>query len=55
MRAIVVEQYGVLPSVQEVPSPEVQPGGVVVKVEATGLCRSDWHGWQGHEIGRAHV
>jgi D-arabinose 1-dehydrogenase-like Zn-dependent alcohol dehydrogenase len=49
MRAIVVEQYGVLPSVQEVPSPEVQPGGVVVKVEATGLCRSDWHGWQGHD------
>ena len=49
MRAIVVEQYGVLPSVQEVPAPEVQPGGVVVKVEATGLCRSDWHGWQGHD------
>ncbi|WP_112246229.1 zinc-dependent alcohol dehydrogenase family protein [Kribbella monticola] len=49
MRAIVVEQYGVLPSVRDVPSPEVRPGGVVVKVEATGLCRSDWHGWQGHD------
>jgi D-arabinose 1-dehydrogenase-like Zn-dependent alcohol dehydrogenase len=24
---------------------------VVVKVEATGLCRSDWHGWQGHDSG----
>jgi alcohol dehydrogenase len=24
-------------------------GGVVLKVEATGLCRSDWHGWQGHD------
>jgi alcohol dehydrogenase len=22
---------------------------VVVRVEATGLCRSDWHGWQGHD------
>jgi alcohol dehydrogenase len=21
----------------------------VVKVEATGLCRSDWHGWMGHD------
>jgi D-arabinose 1-dehydrogenase-like Zn-dependent alcohol dehydrogenase len=21
----------------------------VVRVEATGLCRSDWHGWQGHD------
>lgn len=49
MRAIVIHQYGVLPVVQEVPEPEVQPGGVVLKVEATGLCRSDWHGWQGHD------
>jgi alcohol dehydrogenase len=23
--------------------------GVVVRVEATGLCRSDWHGWMGHD------
>jgi alcohol dehydrogenase len=22
---------------------------VVLKVEATGLCRSDWHGWMGHD------
>lgn len=22
------------------------PDGVVIAVEATGLCRSDWHGWQ---------
>lgn len=49
MRAIVIEQYGVLPTVQEVPSPSAPPGGVVLKVEATGLCRSDWHGWQGHD------
>jgi alcohol dehydrogenase len=49
MRAVVIHQYGVLPVVQEVPSPSVEPGGVVLKVEATGLCRSDWHGWQGHD------
>ncbi|WBQ04255.1 zinc-dependent alcohol dehydrogenase family protein [Kribbella sp. CA-293567] len=49
MRAIVIEQYGVPPTVQEVPEPAVQPGGVVVQVAATGLCRSDWHGWQGHD------
>jgi alcohol dehydrogenase len=23
--------------------------GVVVKVQATGVCRSDWHGWVGHD------
>ncbi len=22
---------------------------MVVRVEATGLCRSDWHGWMGHD------
>ncbi|GAB3823493.1 zinc-binding dehydrogenase [Kribbella italica] len=49
MRAIVVERYGVLPTVQEVAEPEVAAGGVVLKVESTGLCRSDWHGWQGHD------
>ncbi|MEI6108554.1 MAG: alcohol dehydrogenase catalytic domain-containing protein, partial [Actinomycetes bacterium] len=29
--------------------PKSRPHGVVIKVEATGLCRSDWHGWQGHD------
>jgi len=49
MRAVVIEEYGVLPVVQEVPEPEAAAGAVVLKVEATGLCRSDWHGWQGHD------
>ena len=49
MRAVVIEQYGVPPVVQEVPRPEPADGGVVLKVEATGLCRSDWHGWMGHD------
>jgi alcohol dehydrogenase len=33
----------------EVPDPLPGPGGVVVQVMAAGVCRSDWHGWQGHE------
>ena len=49
MRAILVEKYGVLPTVQDLPEPVPAEGGVVLKVEATGLCRSDWHGWQGHD------
>ncbi|TDO36368.1 alcohol dehydrogenase [Kribbella sp. VKM Ac-2527] len=49
MRAIVIEQFGVLPTIQDVPTPEPAAGGVVLRVEATGLCRSDWHGWQGHD------
>ena len=31
------------------PTRPLLPEGVVVKVEATGLCRSDWHGWMGHD------
>lgn len=38
------------------PDPVAPPGGVVVQVEATGLCRSDWHAWAGHdEIAFPHV
>lgn len=49
MRAVVIEEYGVLPVVQDVPRPEPADGAVVLNVEATGLCRSDWHGWMGHD------
>ncbi|MFB9964627.1 zinc-dependent alcohol dehydrogenase family protein [Sinosporangium siamense] len=31
------------------PDPAPTEDGVVVRVEATGLCRSDWHGWMGHD------
>ncbi|MFJ8144733.1 zinc-dependent alcohol dehydrogenase family protein [Streptomyces sp. NPDC096048] len=49
MRAVVFERFGEPAEVREVPDPEPAPHGVVVRVEATGLCRSDWHGWQGHD------
>ncbi|WP_030838224.1 zinc-dependent alcohol dehydrogenase family protein [Streptomyces sp. NRRL S-475] len=49
MRAVVFERYGEAAEVRDVPDPEPAERGVVVRVEATGLCRSDWHGWQGHD------
>jgi alcohol dehydrogenase len=49
VRAVLVERYGELPGVTDVPEPKVAPGGVVLRVHATGLCRSDWHGWLGHD------
>ncbi|MGW3988571.1 zinc-dependent alcohol dehydrogenase family protein [Streptomyces sp. NPDC004830] len=49
MRAVVFERYGEAAEVREVADPRPAGHGVVVRVEATGLCRSDWHGWQGHD------
>ncbi|MFI0811147.1 zinc-dependent alcohol dehydrogenase family protein [Streptomyces echinatus] len=49
MRAVVFERYGDPAEVRELPDPSPAPHGVVVRVEATGLCRSDWHGWMGHD------
>ncbi|WP_251452918.1 alcohol dehydrogenase catalytic domain-containing protein [Microbacterium sp. Marseille-Q6648] len=56
MRAIVMDAVGQPLSVRDVPDPALPPGGVVVEVRATGLCRSDWHAWAGHEdIALPHV
>ncbi|WP_190013575.1 zinc-dependent alcohol dehydrogenase family protein [Streptomyces lucensis] len=49
MRAVMFERYGEPAGVREVPDPRPAGHGVVVRVEATGLCRSDWHGWMGHD------
>ena len=49
MRAVVFEQFRGPLRVAEVPEPTPQPDGAVIEVKATGLCRSDWHGWQGHD------
>ena len=49
MRAVVIEAFGQVPRVVDVPDPAPPPHGVVVAVEATGVCRSDWHAWQGHD------
>lgn len=49
MRALLYDSFGVPPRVANVPDPVVSRDGVVVEVKASGLCRSDWHGWQGHD------
>jgi alcohol dehydrogenase len=42
--------------VRDVERPEPSNDGVVVEVRATGVCRSDWHAWAGHdEIALPHV
>ncbi len=49
MKAVVIEKFGQPMSMQNVPDPQPADGGVVIKVRATGLCRSDWHAWMGHD------
>jgi alcohol dehydrogenase len=48
MRAAVLESYGEPLSIEQVDEPPMAENGVVVDVDACGICRSDWHAWQGH-------
>jgi len=50
MKAMYFNEFEGELSVVDLPKPELSPNGVVIKVEATGLCRSDWHGWMGHDV-----
>jgi len=36
-------------SIRNVPDPTPAADGVVIRVKASGVCRSDWHGWMGHD------
>jgi len=45
----VYHEFGGPIRVEDVPVPVAPPGGVVIEVRATGVCRSDWHGWSGHD------
>jgi D-arabinose 1-dehydrogenase-like Zn-dependent alcohol dehydrogenase len=57
MRAVVFREFGGPITIEAVPEPAIHPDGAVIRVEATGLCRSDWHGWVGHDpdIALPHV
>ena len=48
MRAAVLREYGEPLAIERIDSPNPDPHGVVVDVEACGICRSDWHAWKGH-------
>ncbi len=49
MRAAQFQAFeGPLP-VTQLPDPEPGDDGAVVEVRATGVCRSDWHAWMGHD------
>lgn len=49
MRAIVFDQFSVRPQLLDIDAPTAPDAGVVIDVEATGVCRSDHHAWSGHD------
>jgi alcohol dehydrogenase len=56
VRAVRYDAVGELPTLVEIDDPVCPDDGVVVAVRATGVCRSDWHAWQGHEeVALPHV
>ena len=57
MRAVYFEEFNGPISVEDIEIPYPAPKSALIKVEATGLCRSDWHGYAGHDsdIALPHV
>jgi alcohol dehydrogenase len=47
LRAAVFEAFNAPLTIQNVREPECPPDGAIVRVEACGVCRSDWHAWTG--------
>jgi alcohol dehydrogenase len=49
VRALRYDEFGGPVEVVDIPTPEAPPGGVIVRVAASGLCRSDRFAWAGHD------
>ncbi|MGB8647221.1 MAG: zinc-dependent alcohol dehydrogenase family protein [Anaerolineae bacterium] len=49
MQAVIYREFGGPLNVEPVPDPATPDDGVVIEVRANGICRSDWHGWMGHD------
>ncbi len=47
MKAAIFDAYQAPLAIRDVPDPACPADGVVLKVEACGVCRSDHHGWSG--------
>ncbi|WP_263790443.1 zinc-dependent alcohol dehydrogenase family protein [Salinibacter sp.] len=49
MKALVYDEFDAPLTLRTVSRPTPTPRGVVLEVLACGVCRSDWHGWKGHD------
>lgn len=49
MRAAYYDSFQGPITICKVEDPKLPSDGVIIEVKASGLCRSDWHGWMGHD------
>jgi len=49
MKAAIYDKFQAPIRIENLPDPTPPADGVVVRVKANGICRSDWHGWMGHD------
>jgi len=49
VKAAYYEEFGGQITIRELPDPVATEAGVLIRVRASGLCLSDWHGWMGHD------
>ena len=50
MNALVYRSFSGPIRVERVPLPTLPSAdGIILRVRACGVCRSDWHGWKGHD------
>ena len=47
MRAVQVDQIRRPMALREIPIPDIGDDDVLVRVVASGICRTDWHVWNG--------
>lgn len=57
MKVALYDRFSGPVCVTDVADPACPPDGVIVRVKACGVCRSDWHGWNGTDpdIALPHV
>jgi len=57
MKAAIYNTFNGLIKITQVDDPVLTETEAIIEVKASGICRSDWHGWKGHDpdISLPHV